>query len=190
MHRRPVLVGAAVILAGCSAWRGGNPADEGRPTTTAGPTPVDDVTLPGCETADRPTPAEGYLEPRPYPERPASLSNDTAVRRYVEAYEEAYVHNRLLEGSGDDLRDASVSAWGTSVHEGPNGSRIVSIRSSSDWTFERGTEEVHGSGMGIRYVYYVDATTVVRVRAEETDGDEDTVDPSALEDGTVLECTD
>lgn len=133
------LVCVVVVLAGCTAGPGGAPPSErtasptttaptatatDTPTPTATPTPPETATdtpagissIPGpvdCLTDAVPQPAAvDGVEPRPYPEPPTTVTEDSLVG-WAQSFEIAYFHNDMLAGEDpeDDYNLTEVSAY-------------------------------------------------------------------------------
>lgn len=122
------VAGAAGCLTGSvDRNRADSPTD--RATRTNAHEPFDFTTPPpgGCEAVDPPTPepSEGLPEPKSYPDRPDSLTEES-VRSVFEAYEVAYRYNERLAwvAEGDHcLDDLSVFVQESQVE--PRGDGFV-----------------------------------------------------------------
>ena len=112
---RALLLAVLVSLAGCSAVGPGTPSPA---TSTADCTDHTESTV---------NPDRTGVAPKPIPDRPANL-NESTVREYVVAYEEAYTYNRILSA---DTKRASVVTDDVSVQS--SGDRFV-VRLSMHWT--------------------------------------------------------
>lgn len=109
MNRRDYLSlvagGSLVGAAGCVSHPVESPdgpaSPEGSHSTPGAPW---DTPAPGtCEAVSLPKPStgEGLPDPRPYPGKPAPFT-ESAVRTYLESFEAAYRHNRVLADVAED----------------------------------------------------------------------------------------
>jgi len=103
------LVIALVVLAGCTASPSGT-----SPTTDASGDPA--TTVPTTSPADDGTPGE-TLTPKPCPDRPGTLTNESAAD-YASSFEEAYAWNESL---AEDPQSITVQVLVTNVTESGDG---------------------------------------------------------------------
>lgn len=146
-----------------------------------------------CAVASRPTPSESDDEPRPekaqYPQRPESLSNDTAVIEYAKRYERAYRWNKEHEQYGDEFIGVGLSVNDVWTHDAPGGAAVVRLR----YWYWAGYEQSDGStphydSPTIYVSYYVDDSVVIRAVDEGYQEDDDELDPDPWRSGTPVEC--
>lgn len=203
-----LLVGVAVLLAGCLGGTSGVPATSS-PTDSPSPTPtpvaspgspadstdnspdgtatddVPDRTVTGeCEAVTVTTvdPAREDVSPDPLPERP-SMDNATAVREYAAAYERAYVRNTGLER---DTTQYEVYAYNASVRAVENGYLVTM---TAGWWYNEAAVTtatatptvVHADGPEYRVAYLVLEDRLLRSQAAREGG-------LAPWTGTALEC--
>lgn len=151
-----------------------------------------------CEAADRPEPDapddEDAIAPAEYPIRPASLTDDERAVRYVEAYEEAYRRNSLVEQYRNRLVRFGMSVGETWTYDGPNDAAVVRLQYRYSEEVETANGIVVGDSPTIFVSYYVDESVVVRakrtgLREGESELDPDpALDPDPWKEGEPLEC--
>lgn len=153
-----------VLLSGCLSI-GGQPG-----STTAG-TQSESTAADGTPSSNR------ELTPRPVPGIPENLTAETAVR-FVENYHESRTWNSML---GNRTLYLSVGVEGTLVNKTGSGN-IVRIEGSFSRTFRHESGQKRYADGGIRYVYFVNDSTVMRAR--DDDPEKPGPDPR---NGTVVE---
>lgn len=200
--RRALLatLGAAVpaALAGCLA---GTPGDDGSTDDTA---QTDDSTGDGtprgrpevdCTRAARPPEtaigdAETPSDNSRYPERPESLSDESAVETYLTAYERAYRRNALAEQYGDELTTAGVPLGSTQWFDSREGSAVVRVRYQYYYEYSSDPETtavVHADSATTYATYYLDDRVLVRAEASGMLDDESALRPDPW-GGEPVEC--
>lgn len=149
-----------------------------------------------CSVARRPPPPTDSDEENPsenvsYPQRPASLSDTTAVIEYVKQYERAYRRNALRAKYGEKLVDVGYSVNEEWTHEAPKGAAVVRLLYFYSFKYSEHAEtpvEVHGDS-GPTYVsYYIDGSVVIRAVDSGFHEDESELDPDPWEEGTPVDC--
>ncbi|WP_435359808.1 hypothetical protein [Haloarchaeobius sp. DFWS5] len=124
-------------------------------TTTTTPTAVVD-----CEPKDLPTPqptVDGEFDPKPYPEKPAELTEQTVVS-FVTEYEIARAWNRILEAH-EDTEYLGVGTVLETRHKRTNGGHLVVFQIST------GYETGHSDVDGFYVVGYFVTESVVKRRS-------------------------
>lgn len=167
-----------VLLAGCL----GGP---GSPAETTGDSPTTNAASPSPATPLTPFPdtvvpfPDG---PKDRPDRPADLTAET-VREFVRTHEYRYVYNRLWYGEATEV---SVSCEVQSVERVGDGYRaVVGCRGYSNTRGTTGPNEtgtaaaVHADHFTRYYAYLVDADSLVRREAAETDGADTSAAPTS-----------
>lgn len=161
--RRSVLaLLVAVALAGCvSGLPGaGSPASPaGSPSGTPTATPTE------C-TEQRQTPVDPVREdvtPSTYPDRPATW-NESTVRTYVVAFEEAWSRNRHLR---PETKRVTVGVWDVSVVATDDGYRVRLTSQTNTWyggpaEGNRTATVVHGDGPHLSVAYHLTEDRLVR----------------------------
>lgn len=200
-RRRALLVGGSCLSGLLSGCLGGSPApaetSTKTTTRTASPTSTPTATeTPSydCDTAYRP-PAPSANDDPPgetdryrYPERPASLADESAVVSYVESYERAYRLNDLRSEHGSDLVHAGVFQYETWVHETTADAAIVRVKYAFGYGIERDDGQVEADSPTIYASYAVDGDAVLRAVERGYQEDESGLDPDPVEAGSVVEC--
>lgn len=160
MQRRPktaLLVGAVVVLAGCTAIPGSESSGGATPTAsvqTETTTTVPTTTVGGATSA---VPTLTRAPREPYPDPPSNLTAG-AVTRAAKAYDEARIHNALRE----EYRDFSVGFWKpTSADVINRTERGVHVRVVTTYSYQYDSGYV--DGLESRAIYLVNTTTVRRV---------------------------
>ena len=125
-------------------------------------------------TADDRTPT---ATARPLPERPASLTAESATR-FVVAYEQAYAWNEMRTPNTTDLNLEPVTSW---ANESRDGYRVHVEVGVSHYQRAEGGGEMVGDGY-YTAVYFVNDSALFRARA----GGAARPGPDPR-DGTVLE---
>lgn len=206
--RRAVLsaVGTAlpVALAGCLAGTPADPAtdddatsddDSPEESTTAESTPRGRPAV-DCATADRPAAApigdaETPTDASRYPERPDSLSDESAVETYLTEYERAYRRNALAEQFGDELTTAGVPLGATRHFDSRDGSAVVRVRYQFYYEYAddpNTTATIHADSATTYATYYLDDRVLVRAASSGRLDDESVLRPDPWEHGEVVEC--
>lgn len=182
---RALLLVTLLVVAGCVAPAPTAPDSEPARSSTGSPLPTPTGS---CEVAERPSPTNttGDVEPVAYPEPPVELTTDS-VRRYVEAFERAFLHNRRLVTS-DPVRYLEVYVDDLTVTQ-HGGAFVVRLNSyTNGGSLQEGEGEtpivVHWDGAPTPASYLVTSDRVVRA-ASDTD---DHVSLARLRNGTTLAC--
>lgn len=138
-----------------------------------------------CEAVSRETvdPYRDDVNPKELPSRPDEFT-ETSVENFVSSYEEAYIHNQLL-----DTDTAEVGVWTTteSVEVAGDGWEVV-LRtgwyrnSGPTATGTASSTTVHGDGPEELAAYYLNESRMLRVK-----GEYETV-PDPREEGVTVEC--
>lgn len=177
----------------------GGPGSQPEPstsTTKIPDTPTPDRSEPpayDCANASRPEPDppddEEAVQPVEYPEQPDSLADEEEVFEYVEAYEEAYLQNELVEEYGDGLVEHSLMMEDSRRFEAPDDVWIIRVQYTHGETIEEETEGlIYADSATISVTYYVDESVVIRAETDEYLEDEDEFKPNPWERGTLVEC--
>lgn len=141
-----VALAVALPLAGCTTTLNGG----GTPAHTTAPS---DCTPQVRETVD---PVRDGVDPSAFPDRPATW-NESSVRSYVVAFEEAYARNGALRETSTRVE---VSVTDVSVSE-TDGAWVVHLASQTNtWakSVDAGTATptvVHGDGARVPVVYHL-----------------------------------
>lgn len=157
--RRPALaVLVAVVLAGCVGGAPG-PASPASPTATG-----DDCTQEDRTAVD---PVRADVTPSPYPDRPAAW-DESAVRDYVVAFEEAWARNEHLRAG---TKRVEVLVADVTVRQVDGGYRVDLVSRTNTW--HGGLREddetatvVHGDGPRIPVAYHLSDRRLVRAAGD------------------------
>lgn len=158
-------------------------------TPTATPEPVYD-----CDEVARPTaPSQSTNPPGDddrysYPPQPTSLSDESTVLAYVEAFERAYRLNDLRAQFGESLTQASVYIERTWSYDAPEETTIARMMCSFNYTFDDDGSQIAGQSASIFVSYYVDDSVVLRVVEEEPPEDESELGSDPRQHGAPVEC--
>ena len=164
-HGRLVPVGLAFVLlvAGCPA---GAPADN--PTTD---TPTSTPTATTNEATESPTatltitvePApESPLTPKELPDKPDSLTEESAVR-FTEDYEQAYMWNQELTENTTEL---TINPVRSEIHNTTDTGYIIHLEVGFSKTLNQDGSEMVGDGFYTAN-YLINETTIMRAEAGE-----------------------
>jgi len=158
-------------------------------TQTVAETPVYD-----CADADRPPEPSSDEDPPGeneryiYPQRPESLSDESKVLSYVEAYERAYRLNDLYDQYGTDLDHASIFVYDTWTHEAPEGAAIARLNCPYSHGYTQGDDQIEADSPTIYSSYYIDDAVVLRASVTGHREDESKLVPDPMERGRPMEC--
>ena len=210
----------SVALAGCLT---GTPGDDGQtddaraaesttaPTTTPRGRPDVDCASafrpPETTIGDAETPSDASL----YPERPESLSDESAVETFLTEYERAYRRNALAEQYGDGLTAVGVPLGATRWFDSREGAAVVRVRYEYYYGYTSSQEDGDDSGQETATVaqddsgqetatvaqadsattyatYYLDDRVLVRAERSGILDDESVLRPDPWVVGRAVEC--
>ncbi|WP_262174638.1 hypothetical protein [Haloarcula laminariae] len=156
-------------------------------TRTVVETPVYD-----CEDANRPPKPPTSEEPvdgrYTYPQRPESLSDESVVLPYIEAYERAFRLNDLYSQYSANLIHASIIIYDTWTYEAPKGAAIARLKYTYGYGYAQGDRQVEADSPTIYASYYIDEAVVHRRVIRGHQEDESKLVPDPTEGGLPVEC--
>jgi hypothetical protein len=147
-----------------------------------------------CENADRPPEPSSDDDPPGederyiYPQRPESLSDESKVLSYVEAYERAYRLNDVYSQYGADLDHASIFVYDTWTHEAPEGAAIARLKYPYSYGVNRDVGSMEADSPYIYASYYIDEAVVLRASIMGHREEESKLVPDPMEEGRPMEC--
>lgn len=144
------------------------------------------------ETAPRPTAEEPpnatneTVSPKQYPDKPTSY-DDESIEKFVEAHEQAYRRNNLLNRFGGNLVSHS-SYWDWTVSlETTESAGVGRCQYKYSETQRENGEETIGDSPNIVVTYYVDDSMVVRAEDMGEASNRNELHPNPWESGVILD---
>ncbi|WP_255195868.1 hypothetical protein [Halorarius litoreus] len=163
MRTAALLATALVLLAGCTAGPVGTSESPTKsPTPTVSPTTT--CTDHQRETVD---PVRDEVAPSDLPDRPGTL-NQSTVRAYVVAYEEAYARNGRLSRISTRV---TTNVGDVRVTETADGWRVRLNSQTNTWAAGTETADgtptvIHGDGPRVPVTYWLTDGRLVRATAD------------------------
>lgn len=147
-----------------------------------------------CDEARRPPEPSsdddppGGIERFVYPDRPESITDDSAVLSYVEDYERAYRLNDIYRKYRDRLGNAALDIRDVRPFEAPEGAAIVRLEYLYSHRVERSRGTEYYDSPTVYVSYYVDESAVVRAAGTGNQEGEAELDPNPLDVRSPVEC--
>lgn len=199
MKRRvALLTGGSIVgalLSGCLSGASESPTgtqsqtESDTQTRTVAETPVYDCNdgyRPPEPSSDDDPPGED--ERYTYPQRPESLSDESVVLSYVEAYERAYRLNDLYFQYRTHLDHASIFGYDTWTYEAPEGAAIARLKYTYSYGYTQGDSQIEADSPAIYASFYIDEAVLLRKAVSGHQEDESELVPDPTEGGLPMEC--
>lgn len=166
-------------------------------TTAALPTAADSSSIAGsdapeydCSRASRPEPSapdsSDSVKPASYPDPPADPEDDDRLVAFVEAFEEAYRRNSLVERDGEYITYFEFFTSETWTEDAPEGAGVAGVEYVFTYREEFDGDVGIGDSAPQTAVYYVDDSVALRAHRKGRRGH--SVVPDPREDGDEVAC--